>query len=99
MAGTPAVRRDCAPSLALLVLAWTNPWHHLYWTRIANEQIGRFWIAMPEYGAGFQVHFVYSYALVARHDGPTGEGRVSVERGFSASRRRSCSSGCSCRGR
>ena len=54
-----------APSLALLVLAWTNPWHHLYWIQIENVRIGAFWIAMPEYGPGFTAHFVYSYALVA----------------------------------
>ena len=24
----------CAPAILLLVLAWTNPWHHLYWTRL-----------------------------------------------------------------
>jgi PAS domain S-box-containing protein len=55
----------CASQFALLVAAWTNPWHHLYWVRIRNQQIGRFWIAMPAYGPGFWVHFTYCYALVA----------------------------------
>ncbi len=55
----------CAPSLALTVLAWTNPWHHLYWSGFTNRMIGGSWIAMPAYGPGFKAHFAYSYALVA----------------------------------
>ena len=31
-----------APMLALTLLAWTNPWHHLYWRSIGNERIGEF---------------------------------------------------------
>ena len=52
-----------APMLALTVLGWTNPLHHLYWSSIENARIGRFQIAMPEYGPGFRLHFAYSYAL------------------------------------
>ncbi len=55
----------CAPSLLLLVLAWTNPWHHLYWTRLWNAWINGHWIAMPVYGPFFKVHFIYCYLLVA----------------------------------
>jgi signal transduction histidine kinase/ActR/RegA family two-component response regulator len=55
----------CAAQLALVLAAWTNPWHHLYWARIWNEQIGRFWIAMPAYGPLFRVHVVFSYSLIA----------------------------------
>ena len=55
----------CAPSLALTVLAWTNPWHYFYWSGFTNEMIGGFWIAMPVYGPGFKAHFAYCYALVA----------------------------------
>ncbi|HZW34180.1 MAG TPA: histidine kinase N-terminal 7TM domain-containing protein [Isosphaeraceae bacterium] len=55
----------CAPSLALLAAAWTNPWHHRYWAALQNARIGRYWIAMPRYGPGFWAHFAYSYALVA----------------------------------
>ena len=54
-----------APMLALTLLAWTNPWHHLYWTAITNDRIGEFWIAMPEYGPGFWAHFIYGYAVTA----------------------------------
>src|SRR5262249_9452443 len=55
----------CAPSLALLAVAWTNPWHHRYWAGLENARIGAFWIAMPRYGPGFWAHFAYSYALTA----------------------------------
>src|SRR5437763_13692606 len=54
-----------APSLALMVVAWTNPWHHRYWAVLENQPIGDFWIAVPAYGPGFWAHFAYSYALVA----------------------------------
>jgi PAS domain S-box-containing protein len=55
----------CAPALLLLVFAWTNPWHHLYWTRLWNASINGHWIAMPVYGPGFKAHFIYCYLLVA----------------------------------
>jgi PAS domain S-box-containing protein len=55
----------CAPAVLLLVLAWTNPWHHLYWTRLWNAWINGHWIAMPVYGPLFNAHFVYCYMLVA----------------------------------
>src|SRR5262249_7098529 len=55
----------CAPSLALLAVAWTNPWHHRYWAALHNQRCGEFWIAMPTYGRGFWAHFAYSYALTA----------------------------------
>jgi PAS domain S-box-containing protein len=52
-----------APMMALTLLAWSNPRHHLYWAAIENARIGRFLIAMPTYGPGFWAHFAYSYAL------------------------------------
>ena len=55
----------CAPAVLLLVLAWTNPWHHLYWTRLWNAWINGHWIAMPVYGPLFRAHFIYCYILVA----------------------------------
>jgi signal transduction histidine kinase/ActR/RegA family two-component response regulator len=54
-----------APMLALTLLAWTNPLHHLYWRSIWNARIGENCIAMPEYGPGFRAHFIYSYGLAA----------------------------------
>ncbi len=54
-----------APMLALALLAWTNPLHHLYWRSIRNARIGAFWIAMPAYGPAFWAHLVYTYGLAA----------------------------------
>jgi signal transduction histidine kinase/ActR/RegA family two-component response regulator len=55
----------CAPALALTVVAWTNPLHHLYW--VAHEPLieGQFRFAIPVYAPAFWVHFGYCYILVA----------------------------------
>ncbi len=70
----------CAPSLALLVLAWTNPWHHLYWTKIDNERIG----AILDRDAGVRRGIPAPLRVLLRpgrdRDGPAGEGGLSVER-------------------
>jgi PAS domain S-box-containing protein len=55
----------CAPAAVLLVFAWTNNWHGLYWTRLENKTINGHEIAMPEYGLPFHIHFVYCYVLAA----------------------------------
>ena len=55
----------CAPALALIVVAWTNPLHHLYWVTHVPRLEGRFHIAIPVYGPAFWVHFGYCYVLVA----------------------------------
>jgi signal transduction histidine kinase/ActR/RegA family two-component response regulator len=55
----------CAPALALIVVAWTNPLHHFYWVTHVPEPVGRFQIIKPVYGPGFWVHFGYCYVLVA----------------------------------
>ena len=62
-----AVRRDLPRrSLVLLAMAWTNRWHHLYWTTIDNRADRRFLDRDAEVWPGFfAAHFVYSYALVA----------------------------------
>jgi PAS domain S-box-containing protein len=54
-----------APAGVFTFLAWTNPWHHAFWTAISNEQIGANWIAIPKYGPVFWIAFGYSYSLVA----------------------------------
>jgi signal transduction histidine kinase/ActR/RegA family two-component response regulator len=53
-----------APGLALLLAASTNPWHHLYWTRLWNAQLNGHWIAIPVYGPLFKANFVYCYILL-----------------------------------
>jgi signal transduction histidine kinase/ActR/RegA family two-component response regulator len=55
----------CAPALALIIVAWTNPFHHVYWVSHVPAWAGRFKIAIPIYGPGFWVHFGYCYVLVA----------------------------------
>ena len=54
-----------APAVLLLVCAWTNHWHELYWTKLENATINGYEIAIPHYGIGFKVHFAYCYILVA----------------------------------
>ena len=55
----------CAPALALILVAWTNPWHHLYWMTHRPGSPEPFQIAIPVYGPAFWVHFGYCYVLVA----------------------------------
>jgi PAS domain S-box-containing protein len=55
----------CAVPLALIPVAWTNPWHQLYWASIRVEEIGGFQIAIRGYGPGFWTQFGSCYILVA----------------------------------
>lgn len=55
----------CAPALVLILVAWTNPWHHFYWVTHRPGLTGPFHIAIPVYGPGFWIHFGYCYVLVA----------------------------------
>jgi signal transduction histidine kinase/ActR/RegA family two-component response regulator len=55
----------CAPALALILVAWTNPWHHRYWVTHLSAMAGGHQIAVPVYAAGFWLHFAYCYVLVA----------------------------------
>src|SRR4029079_647000 len=54
-----------AMGILLLGLAWTDRWHHLYWTRLAVEQLDVSAIAFRRYGPGFWAFLVYGYAVVA----------------------------------
>jgi signal transduction histidine kinase/ActR/RegA family two-component response regulator len=55
----------CVPALHLLVLVWTDPWHHLYWAKLSNERVGDVMIAIRSYGPGFWALIVYCYLLAA----------------------------------
>ncbi len=55
----------CAPAVPLLLLAWTDPWLNLYWTRLVIGSIDGSSIAMRSFGPGFWAMCAYSYALVA----------------------------------
>jgi signal transduction histidine kinase/ActR/RegA family two-component response regulator len=55
----------CAPAIVLLVFAWTNDWHGLYWTKIENKSINGHEIAIRVYGIAFKLHLLYCYILAA----------------------------------
>jgi hypothetical protein len=55
----------CAVPLALIPVAWTDPWHHHFWASIRVEAIGGFQVAIREYGPGFWMEFRFCYILVA----------------------------------
>jgi PAS domain S-box-containing protein len=55
----------CAPAIPLIVLAWTDPFHHLYFAQLLNEKVGESWIAIRSFGPGFWGMLAYCYALVA----------------------------------
>jgi signal transduction histidine kinase/ActR/RegA family two-component response regulator len=55
----------CAPAVAMVFVAWTNPWHHLYWLDHQEVVLGRLHLAKPVYGPGFWAHFAYCYVLIA----------------------------------
>ena len=42
----------CAVPLALIPVAWTDPWHHLYWATIHVEAIGGFQVATSSRAEG-----------------------------------------------
>jgi signal transduction histidine kinase/CheY-like chemotaxis protein len=54
----------CAPCLVLALLAWTDPWHHLYWAGTEMRQVGRLQLLFRSYGPGFWASFAYAYCLV-----------------------------------
>ena len=54
----------CAPAVVLVLLAWTNPWHHLFWAGTEMRQVGRLQLLFRSYGPGFWTSLAYSYSLV-----------------------------------
>ena len=54
----------CAPAAVLVLLAWTDPWHHLYWAGTEMRQVGRLQLLFRTYGPGFWASLAYSYGLV-----------------------------------
>jgi len=55
----------CAPAVVMVFVAWTNPWHHLYWIDHQDVKFGELHLAKPVYGPGFWAHFSYCYVLIA----------------------------------
>jgi len=54
-----------APAPLLILLAATNNWHHLYWSRLDLGEIGGFNIAIRALGAGYWASIAYSYTITA----------------------------------
>jgi PAS domain S-box-containing protein len=54
----------CAPVTVLVLLAWSDPWHHLYWAGTEMRQVGRLQLLFRSYGPGFWTSLGYSYTLV-----------------------------------
>lgn len=50
--------------LSILLLVWTNEWHHLYWAEVYQESLGPFVIIGVTRGIFYLVHVVYSYLLI-----------------------------------
>jgi PAS domain S-box-containing protein len=55
----------CAPAVAMVFVAWTNPWHHFYWYDHLDIVLDGLHLAKPVYGPGFWIHFSYCYVLIA----------------------------------
>jgi PAS domain S-box-containing protein len=55
----------CAAAIPLLLLAWTNPFHHLFWKSLTNETVAGAEIALRSFGPGFWATTAYCYALAA----------------------------------
>jgi PAS domain S-box-containing protein len=53
----------CALTLPLIALAWTDPWHHLYFASLSNRRIGGSVIAIRSFGPGLWAVVAYCYAL------------------------------------
>jgi PAS domain S-box-containing protein len=50
--------------ILLLLLVWTNPWHHLIRASLSLDSSGSFPILVADYGVGFWIHTVYSYLIL-----------------------------------
>lgn len=48
----------------ILGVAWTDRWHHLYWSRLELKDLGGLRIAIRSYGPGFWAFSAYGYVLV-----------------------------------
>ena len=54
-----------APNLVFVACAWTNPWHHLYWSHVELGRVGEVVHLFREYGPIFWLHIAYGYGLVS----------------------------------
>ena len=61
----PVFTAICTPAVVLILVAWTNDWHHFYWYDHVSVPVRGFVFARPVYGPAFWAHFTYCYGLVA----------------------------------
>ena len=54
-----------ALAIAIVLLAWTDDWHHLYWTGISDKSVDGFRIAVRRCGPGLWALVAYCYTLAA----------------------------------
>jgi PAS domain S-box-containing protein len=50
--------------LCILLLVWTNEWHHLYWAEVMQKLLGPFTVIEVTRGGFYWVHVAYSYLLI-----------------------------------
>jgi PAS domain S-box-containing protein len=61
----PIFTAICTPALVMILFAWTNDWHHFYWSTHEQVRLHDFAFLRPVYGPAFWVHLTYCYGLVA----------------------------------
>jgi signal transduction histidine kinase/ActR/RegA family two-component response regulator len=55
----------CVVQVLTVLIYWTNPLHHVYYTEVPIQKIGGFLVARVHRGPWFWVHASYCYALMA----------------------------------
>lgn len=50
--------------LCILLLVWTNEWHHLYWVEVMQKHLGPFVVIEVTRGIFYWIHVIYSYLLI-----------------------------------
>lgn len=50
--------------LVILALVWTNEYHHLIWTGVAQTPLGDIHLLAVQYGPAFWINIVYTYVLL-----------------------------------
>jgi PAS domain S-box-containing protein len=58
------VRLLAIEPILVQIFAWTDPYHHLFWTSRGLIKSGGYWISDVTYGPAFWVHGAYSYILI-----------------------------------
>jgi PAS domain S-box-containing protein len=53
-----------APAFIFLLLAWTNEYHGLIWSKIGQKDMGGYYLLSLEHGVAFWILIAYSYILL-----------------------------------